>query len=157
MSRNLTTETIEALFAQDTAEVYVTLLTIGEDQMEEPLRVCDAGEDFTSGGELFVFYPFDLIKPDDTGERPARARLKIENVSRAIIDEIRNLDAPLGLRYQLVRAAAPDVIEQEFADFKLISAKYDRLQVEGELVMEEFTSEDWPHDTFSKSMFPGLF
>lgn len=157
MSRNLSNDTIAALFAEETDEVFVTLLTLGENQLEEPIRVCDAGADFVSNGETFSFYPFGLIKSDDTGDRPARARLKIENVSRFLVDEIRSLTDYLSLRYQLVRAAAPDVVEQEFTDFKLVNIKYDALQVEADLVMEEYTAARYPAETFSKAMFPGLF
>jgi hypothetical protein len=157
MSRNLTAGTRRALYAPETAEIFTVLLTIAHPDLEEPVRVCDGGTDVTSRGERFVAYPFALALPEDEDGRAPRARLSIDNVERGIVEAVRRLTSSPFVTVEIIRRAAPDVVEARFEDFRFTDISYDSQVVEGDLTVEDFTAEPYPAACFSPGLFPGLF
>ncbi len=57
---------------------------------------------------------------------------------------------------EVVRGSDPDTVEASFPDFRLLSAEYDALFVEGELGLE-LNGEPFPSASFDPARFPGLF
>lgn len=157
MSRSITPETQAALFAPETDETFLMLLTIDHPALSQPLRVCNDGVDVTSRGEVFTAFPFSLSLPDDEDGRPPRARLAIDNVDRQIVQAVRSLVSSPTVFIEIIRAAAPDVVEARFEDFRFTNISYDSNLVEGDLTIEDFTTEPYPAASFTPSLFPGLF
>lgn len=157
MSRNLTLETRRAIYAPETAEVFIVLLTIAHPDMAVPLRVCGGGEEVTSRGEIFAAYPFALALPEDEDGRAPRARLSIDNIERGIVEAVRNLTSSPFVTIEIIRRAAPDIVEARFDDFRFTDISYDSQIIEGDLTIEDFTAEPYPAACFSPSLFPGLF
>lgn len=157
MSRSLTNETRAALHAPETDEIFAVLLTLAHEDMPEPLRVCSGGLDIISRGENFIAYPFALTLPEDEEGRSPRARLCIDNVERQIMQAVRGLTSSPVVTVEIIRTAAPDVVEARFDDFRFTNITYDSQAVEGDLSVEDFTAEPYPAASFSPSLFPGLF
>lgn len=157
MSRNLTPETRRALFSAETDDAFLILLTFTHADLAEPIRVSSDAVYTTSRGNLFAAYPFDLTLPDDDEDRAPRARLTIDNVDRQIVVALRALAQSPVLTLEIVRAAAPDVVEAVFPDFRLRNVRYDSTTVQAELTLEDFTAEPYPTASFSPSLFPGMF
>jgi hypothetical protein len=157
VSRSLTAAARRALFASETGEAFLILLTLSHPDLEAPLRVTSDAVDTASRGDTFTSYPFDLALPDDTDGRAPRARLTIDNVDRAIVRAVRGLDTPPTVLIEIVRAAEPDTPEARFVDFRLTNVTYDAHLVQGDLSVEDFTTEPFPAGIFSPSLFPGLF
>lgn len=157
MSRSLTPDTRRALNAAETAEVFTVLLTLAHPDLDTPIRVCDGGADVTSRGEHFIAYPFALALPEDEDGRAPRARLSIDNVERQIVAAVRNLSTSPFVTIEIIRRAAPDVVEARFEDFRFTNISYDSQVIEGDLTVEDFTAEPYPAACFSPSLFPGLF
>ena len=157
MSRLLSSPAQQALFAQETSDTFVVLLTIGHSSLPEPIRVTSDAVITVSNGVSFVPFPFDLALPNDLDSRSYRAKLVIDNVDRSIVQAVRSLTTPPTVLIQIVRAATPDVIEAQFVDFTLTNVTYDAWRVEGDLTVEDFTAEPFPGAIFSPGLFPGLF
>lgn len=157
MSRNLTPAARAALHAPETADVFLVLLTLHHADMPIPIRVCNNTSDITSRGDVYIAYPFHLTLPDDEDNRPPRARLTIDNVDRQIVQAVRSLTSSPTVTIDIIRAAAPDVVEAQFQDFRFTNISYDSHMVEGDLTVEDFTAEPYPAAAFSPSLFPGLF
>lgn len=157
MSRNLSAPTRRALFAADSGDAFIILLTFTHEALATPIRVCSDSGDTTSRGNIFVAYPFDLTLPDDDEARAPRARLVIDNVDRQIIATLRNLQTSPVLTLEVVRAAEPDVVEAVFHDFRLHNVRYDSQVIEADLTIEDFTAEPYPAGSFTPSLFPGIF
>lgn len=157
MSRNITPQTRAAIYAPETDEVFIILLTLHHAGMEAPLRVCSGGQEVTSRGEAFVAYPFALTLPEDEDGRAPRARLSIDNVDRQIVAAVRGLTSSPQVLIEIIRAAAPDVVEATFEDFRFTNITYDSRAVTGDLTVEDFTAEPYPAASFSPSLFPGIF
>lgn len=157
MSRLLSGSAQQALYAAETEEAFLILLTIAHDDLAEPLRVTSDAVATTSRGDVFVPYPFALTLPDDLDDRAARARIVIDNIDRQIVLAVRSLTSSPTILIEIVRAAAPDTVEAQFVDFRLTDVSYDAYRVEGVLTIEDFTAEPYPAAIFSPSQFPGLF
>jgi hypothetical protein len=157
MSRSLTSTTLRALYAPETAESFLILLTVSHANLSVPLRVTNNAQDIISRSNTFVAYPFELSLPDDQDQRPPRARLKIDNVDRQIVQAIRGLSSAPTVLIEIIRAASPDVVEARFQDFRLSNITYDSHVIEGDLTIEDFTAEPFPSGIFSPLFFPALF
>ena len=157
MTRTVSGGSRSALFAPQSGDAFIVLLTFAHGDLAAPLRVCSNDQDVISRGDLFVAYPFDLTLPDDSEVRAPRARLVIDNVDRQIVATLRALASSPVLTLEVVRAAEPDVVEAVFHDFRLRNVRYDSQVVEADLTIEDFTAEPFPAGSFTPSQFPGIF
>lgn len=157
MSRNLSTGARQAIFAAESGEAFIILLTFTHESLASPIRVGSDSVDTVSRGQAYIAYPFDLTLPDDDEGRAPRARLVIDNVDRQIVATLRNLATSPVLTLEIVRAAAPDVVEAVFHDFRLRNVRYDSHVIEADLTIEDFTAEPYPAGSFCPSLFPGIF
>lgn len=157
MSRNISPQARSALYAPQTGDVFLILLTLSHSDLDEPIRVSSDSVGTVSRGDTYVAYPFHLTLPDDSEGRAPRARLIIDNIDRLIISTLRRIQTAPRLRIDIVRHAAPDVVEAVFDDFRLANVIYDSQSISCDLAIEDFTSEPYPSSTFCPSLFPGLF
>ncbi|MDI1228367.1 MAG: DUF1833 family protein [bacterium] len=157
MSRNPTLNTRTALYASGTGEVFLILLTLSHPQLAEPIRVTSDAVATVSREQVFSPFPFDLTLPDDAEGAAPAARLSIDNIDRRVVMAVRSLQSAAYVLIEIVRAAAPDVIEAKFEDFRLTDISYDSQVVAGNLTLEDFVSEPFPAAIFSPGLFPGLF
>ncbi len=157
MSRILSEQARQSLYAPETEDIFLILLTISHEGMSGPVRVTSDAVDTVSRGNSFVPFPFDLVLPDDQENRSPRARLVIDNIDRQIVQALRDIATAPAVLIEIVRAADPDVVEARFVDFRLTNVSYDAFRVEGDLTIEDFTSEPFPAAIFSPNLFPGLF
>ncbi len=157
MSRMVSSLTRQALYASETAEVFLILLTLNHESLSVPIRVTSDSIETTSRENTFVAFPFELVLPDDQDNASPRAKLVIDNIDRQIVQAIRTMSSAPKVLIEIVRAESPDTVEAQFVDFKLTDVFYDAHHVEGVLTIEDFTAEPFPAATFSPSLFPGLF
>lgn len=144
-------------FDPDTADVWLVLITIAHASISPSIRVVNNMEDVVSNGDTFVGFPFDVMLPDDTDDAPPAAKLTIDNVSREIGEAIRAITSAPTVSIQIVRAAAPNTVEQSWSGFSLRNVKWDAGKVAGDLVLENFTDEPYPAGNFSPASFPALY
>jgi len=156
MSRTLTLAAKQALAASETADAFLILLTIDHPDLAQPIRVTSDGVNTVSRGNTFIAFPFALILPDDSHDRPPRARLAIDNVDRRIVEAIRSIGSAPTVLMEIVRAADPDTVEASFVEFRLTNTRYDELVVEGDLTLESFVAEPYPATIFSPADFTAL-
>lgn len=157
MARSISLTAKQAINAPETSEAFLVLLTIDHADIDPPIRVSSDAVDTISRGNTFVAFPFELSLPDDTDDRPPRARLSIDNVDRKIVKAIRSINSAPSVLMEIVRGADPDIVEAAFPDFQMREIAYDALVVEGALTVEELEGEPYPARIFSPADFPGLF
>lgn len=138
-------------------EAFLILLTIAHPDLETPIRVSSDSLDTQSRGNDFIAFPFELSLPDDEDNRSPRARLVIDNIDRTVLKTVRQLTSSPTVLIEIVRAAEPDTVEARFEDFRFVNISYDSRVVEGDLTIEDFTTEPYPAASFSPSFFPALF
>jgi len=158
----------QAAYAQETDEVFVTLITLDSDELEEPIYICDdpferrveLGEDIygiESNGNVFVFMPFDIWLPRDDKTGTVSAKISIQNTDRRIVEVARSVTKPVSVKIQCILASDPDTIEIEFNNFQLSNVKYDVMTVDGDLTLNYWGLEPFPSWCFTPANFPGLF
>ncbi|MBU6475064.1 MAG: DUF1833 family protein [Alphaproteobacteria bacterium] len=157
MSRSLSSLAQQSLFASETSDAFLVLLTLSHPDLPQPITVTSDAVPTVSNGTTFVPFPFDLALPNDLDAKSYRARLVIDNIDRQIVQAVRSVSTAPDMLIQIVRAAAPDTVEAQFIDFKLTNVVYDAYRIEGDLTVEDFTAEPYPAATFSPGLFPGLF
>lgn len=165
MSRPVSNILRQAVFAQETAEVFILLLTIDHDDLSDPIRVtADPGDVMPSGAKgivsnevEYIFYPFDLTLPNEDEEASPRAKLQIDNVTQEIVATLRSLNSPPRVSLQIVLASQPDIVEARLVDFQLRNVVYDVSLVTGDLTIEQFDLEPFPASRITPSRFAGVF
>lgn len=157
MRETLSSTAVSSLFAQETDEVYIILLTISHEQLTPSIRVGSDVVNTISRGETFVSYPFEIQLPSDEEDAPPKAQLAIDNVSPEIAKNLRSITSPASFLIEVVRFSEPDVVEVSYDNFQLRNIKGDVLQITGELTIEDVTLEPYPYDTFTPANFRGLY
>jgi hypothetical protein len=156
----------EAVFAQNTGEVFICLLTITHPSFEEDILLSDdplvllpdAGvRGVVSRDAEYIYLPFTFKLPmqDDTGV--GRASISIDNVNRDIVDAIRSADSAVNINIEIVLSSDPDNVEVSIQDFRLEEATYDALTVSGDISVEYYDLEPYPYAQMTPSYFPGMF
>lgn len=156
----------EAVFAPQTDEVFIILVTVEGDDLTQPIRIANdpmqllpsAGvRGVISRGEEYVYLPLDIQLPqqDDTGI--ARATLTIDNVDRRIVEGARRASQGLSVTIEIILASDPDTVEVSVPDFRFEKVRYDALTISGEISLEFFDLEPFPSGRFTPSKWPGIF
>lgn len=167
MSRTVSLTFREAIFAQETGEQPLVLITLSHPSFTIPLRLCTSPVErfsvvplrygVTSRGNQYTFVPMSLVLPDDSGDKAPTARLVTDNDDREIVKVIRSLSTVPTGTLEVVLASSPDLVEAQFPDFDVKDIHYDAETVSLEFSMTSLEDEPYPAHTFNPAYFPGLF
>lgn len=157
MSRTVAPATKAALYAQETAEAFIVLVTIDHADLATPIRVGSDAVDTISRGNTFIAMPFERELPGEDDSGVSAGSLSIQNVSREIAEAARSISTPPTVLMEVVRASAPDTVEMSFADMRMREVRWDALVVEAPVDLENFLAEPYPKDSFTPGLFPGVF
>jgi hypothetical protein len=157
MSRTLSLAMLMTAFAQETGEAIIPLITISHAEWDETIRVAMNGTDIESRGETFIAYPFDLVVPDDSSDRPPQASLTIDNIDRRITESLESTITPPTIDIEIIRSSDPETVEVSWEGLTLREVKYNKTAVSGTLTYEDMVKESFPKGTFTPAYFPGLF
>jgi hypothetical protein len=158
VARSLSSVARAAIFAQQTGEVFVLLLELDHANFTAIIRVCSDNLPVVAGGYTYSPFPFEITLPDESEETPPRVTLKIDNVDRRIVQEVRKVTGnPITVRLRVVLASSPDTIEAGPFEFSLRDVEYDAKVITGTLMFEDLLNESFPADSFTPARFKGLF
>jgi hypothetical protein len=157
MSREVTSTTLDALFAQQTDKIVLLLLTISHTDLDTPIRVVNNTQNITSRGNEYIGFPFSIELPGSSADQLPRVQLTICNVDRQIIIACRSITGPPTVTLEAIRADDPDTLLLESYEFQLIDIEADALVVTGTLAFEPILDEPYPGYRFTPEFFPGLF
>ena len=164
--RALSNNAKQAIYAQETSEVFILLVTINHSSFTTPIRLASDSFELlpsagvrgvVSRGDEYIYLPFTINLPiqDDTGI--ARASISVDNISREIVAAVRSASSSLSITIEIVLASDVDTPEVTVADFALERVTYDAFTVSGEITVEYFDLEPFPSRRFTPSDFPGIF
>lgn len=166
MPRELSNTAKASMYAQQTDEVYIVLLTINNASFSTPIYVCsDPYEDLpvagikgvVSRGNEYVYMPFVVELPTQDDTNVSRARLSIDNISREILQYARAAKTPISVGIEIVLASDVDTPEISIDNFVLENISYNALTISGDLSIQYFDLEPFPSRRFTPSNFPGMF
>lgn len=157
MSRSLSIVAKQAIFGQSTDQVFLMLLTIDHDDLSSPIRVVNNYENITSGGDVYVGYPFVFSLPDEDEETLSQVELVISNVDRLLVNSVRSINSPLSVVLEVILADTPDTIEAGPLNMTMRDVKYDALRLTGTCNFQDILNEAYPNGLYIPSDYPGLF
>jgi hypothetical protein len=156
---NFTPAALEALFAQQTSEVFLPLLEIDEATLPEPIRVVNNTQSVYRGGELYVAMRFALSLPNEEDGTIRSVQLIMDNVSR---DIARAIDLAVGqptatLIYVLASDLEQDPPEAGPFVFVFESARYDAKTASAALRFTDVIHRRYPQHGYTPAWTPELF
>lgn len=154
--RTLSSNARAALYAAQTSQVLLRLLTIEHDDLGTPLRLVDNTEAIVSDGETFQPFPFVMALPAETENELPTVELIVDNVSRELLEEVRSISTPFTIILAVVLASSPDTVEASYR-LESRSATYDAQSIRFQLGAEAFMVEGFPTLTYTPTTNPGLF
>ena len=157
MPRNVSLAAMQAALAQETSKVFLVLLEVQHADLIEPIRLVNNTTDIISDSHTYTAFPFMPTLPGDSDDREPVAEINIINVTRELIDEIRNINEDLVVTMKVVLADSPSVIEWGPVDMEVQGIRYDANVITFSLGMQAFTQEPFPYKAFTPNQFPGLF
>lgn len=155
MSRSLTSTLKQQLFAQESTDPLLTLLTIYFPS--ETIRLVRNNEDIVSRGNTFSAIWFDINLPNDNGESHQQVTLTIDNVGLELIEHIRTITEPVGILLESVLASARDTVQLTIVDLKLSQITYNAFTISSILIYDDILSTGIPNETYGPLDYPGLF
>jgi hypothetical protein len=157
MPRTLSTTAAQAIFAQNTSEIFLMLLTIAHSDLAMPLRFVNDWHDITRGGQTYLGCAFTIGLPSEREDQPPTVQLRIDNVDRRILEGIRSLTSPPTITLEVVLASSPETLEAGPFALTLRNVTYDALNITGMLTYEDVLNEPSMQFHITPNLFPGAF
>lgn len=143
-------------------------MTITHPALAEPLRVVSDVMDYVFGGAHFIGMPFGFQLLTDS-EAPPMTQLRLQNVDRRIGQALRAMTGRATVQLQLLSSADFDLTQDPraeigtaaeiygFAHFTLRNVSVNAVEVTGEVILQDYSTEPWPHVRATQDRLPGLF
>jgi len=157
MSRSVSSTLKQAVFAQETNQIFLILLVIDHTDLASPIRVVNRYSNIESNGETYIGYPFEIDLPEDTSDNIPEVNLTIDNIDRQIVDAIRTCSGPPTATLSIILASAPNTVEYGPIDMTIRSTQYNAMTVTATISPDSVLNEPYPGDLYSPQNFPGLF
>ena len=143
--------------AQTTDVALLWLITVTDPASNVVLRGVNNLEDVTSRGNVYTAFPFDLVLPPDTGDRPQNLQLSVANVGRELIQVLRGQLAPPQVKLELITSAAPNTVEKALDFFTVRNATYDAMAISFTLSPSNIFARKTMTGTYNSLEFPAMF
>ncbi|MBB3297906.1 MULTISPECIES: DUF1833 family protein [unclassified Rhizobium] len=167
MSRNVSDRFREVVYAQETDEVVICLLTVTHEDLGTPIYLSsDPTERLSddpliygtnSRGNEYLFLPFEFTLPDDDSDSPPRVQLSMDNTDRSLVTILRSIATPADIKVELVLASDLSTIEIQLPALQLSDVTMDDGRISATLVADALINEPHPAQLFTPGSFPGLF
>jgi hypothetical protein len=156
--RQLSQSNIDALFAQETDKVYVTLITLTHPDWGGPFRFARNMEAVEHDGETYIAVDFGIMLPSDEEGKLTEVRLAIDNVDRLLIEAVTVIETSPMVELKVVRADEPDEIVLGPLNLRLNDVKVNKYVIEGTLTKANRTGITFPKSayTFTPNNAPSI-
>ena len=158
MSRSLSTNVLEALYASRTGACFCALITISHPDLASPLYLTNNGESLNYGAQVYTHYPFQFDPPDENSSTFTRATLTIDATDQSIEEIIRALKSSPTISIDAVYISADESTIEKVASypFTLVNVTGDANTIKGELVFDTFLDNEMGPIEMTPSVCPGV-
>jgi hypothetical protein len=156
MANQLSPELLAQLFAQESDDPFLVLVTISHESFDD-IRLVNNTENITSRGQVFQAFPMRIRFPVDDGETLRDFNIDFDNVALDLIEEIRSVTTQMDCKIELILASMPDVVQIPVEDLKINSVIYDATKISAKIVLDNFLNVEITSERYNPSNFPGLF
>ena len=150
---------VNSALALSTDEVWWILLKIDHPVLAgNPFYLINETKNQTIGGQEYLAYPFNIVLATDDGEQLPKVKLTIDNVDRALVQTIREINDTPTVDIALVLSSQPTVTEIQISGLVLREVTYNAFTITGTLYSDDLLNSRWPADKISlASGYLGLF
>lgn len=157
MSTAVSIPAMQALLAQETAEVFLVCVTITHPDIPTQRLVHNNEVVHRAVGD-YTPCPMQVNMPPQVEDQIPQVQLVVDNVDRTVLQLIRNVSGVPKVMLEVVLASSPDTVEAGPFDFSLMSASYDVLAITGTLgYQDDVLNQQVPALTYTPTNSPGLF
>lgn len=148
---------LNELMKQESGEVLLTLLTLNHPSFAEPVRIVNDTSDIVSRGILFKAFPFKVVLAPDDGQSKREINIVLDNVSLELIGFFRSVTDRIPANVELIMASLPDEVQMGFDDLAVTNINYNSETISAVLGMDDFLNTEVPSESYTPSLYPGLF
>jgi hypothetical protein len=156
MPNNISPELLAQLYAQESDDVLLFLVTLSHQSFSD-IRLVNNTENIVSNGNTYQAFPMDITLPTDDGETERQLQIEFDNVSLDLIDEIRSVTDPIQVKIELVLASNPNFIQYSYEELQIRTVGYNKFRIQAKLYMDSFLNVELTSEKYVPSLYPGLF
>lgn len=156
MSNSLSPELLAQLYAQESSDPFLTLVTLSHPSFSD-IRLVNNQEAIISRGETFQPFPMRLRLPVDDGESARYFVIEFDNVGLELIEEIRTVTDAITVKLEMILASIPDSVQISQDDLKIQNISYNKSKITANIVLDNFLNTQMTSEKYSPTNFPGLF
>lgn len=154
--RQFSEEMMKQFYGQESGDPFLMLVTLTHESFE-PIRFVNNVVDISSRGENYLAFPVSIVLPADDGETSKEVKMTFDNVSLALIDELRTVTTAIEAKIEMVLASNPDKVELELVELKLRNVSYNRQTISAALYLDDFLNTEMASERYTPTNFPGIF
>ncbi len=155
MANELSTELKAQIFAQESADPFLTLLTLTGPNFV--YRLVNNSKDIVSNGQTYFAFPMKVRMPSDDGESVREFQIEFDNASLLLIAALRTVTDPIECQIDMILASMPDVVQITVTDLLIRSIVYDDKRVAAKIVLDNFLSVAVTSERYTPLAYPGMF
>lgn len=156
--REVSATALQAMLAQQTAEVFVPCLSITHPSFAEPIRLAYNTESVNRSAGEFKPYPFQINLPAQVEDEPPSMTLTVDNTDLSVNDAIRNITGQPTVTFDVVLASSPNTVEAGPFVMGLQNVQADAQTITGTLGYEmDLFAQQVPSQEYLPTSSPGLF
>lgn len=156
--RQLSATALQAVMAQNTAEVFLSLLRIEHPDLAEPVLLVYDSQVLVRSDGTYMPYPFQILLPEQSDTQVPTVTLTVDNASLEVNNQIRSLVGPPKVTFMVVLASSPEVVEAGPFEMSLLSAVVNAGSISGTLGQEmDIFGQQVPGPMYLPSNSAGLF
>jgi hypothetical protein len=157
MSNALSPELLAQLYGQESSDPFLMLVTLTHVDFVATQRLVNNASNITSNGFGFTAFPMEITLPADDGETAREVSISFDNVGRDLIDEIRSITTPIGIKIEMVLASDPDQVQITLDDLKIGTISYNASKISARIFMDDFMNTAMTEEKYTPTLYPGLF
>lgn len=157
MANQLSPELLAQLFAQESNDPFLILVTLSHANFADDIRLVNNTVNITSRGNVFQAFPMNIRLPIDDGESARNFVIEFDNVSLTLIEEIRTNTTPIGVKIEMILASLPNAVQMSQEELIIQSVSYNKSKVVATIVLDNFLNTEMTSEKYTPSVFPGLF
>lgn len=156
--REVSINALQAMLAQDTAEVFVPLLRVEHPDLAEPILLAYNTEQVARSDGTYLPYAFQINLPKQVEDETPTLSVTIDNTELEVNDKIRTLVGKPSVTFMVVLASSPDTVEAGPFAMSLQSADATAQTITGTLGYEQdIFAQQVPAQQYLPTNSPGLF
>lgn len=149
---------LQAMLAQETAEVFIPCLTINHPTFAEPIRLAYDTAPLARAAGVYQPYPFAIVLPSQLEDQTPQAKVTIDNTDLQVNQALQSLSGLPSVTVEVVLASQPDVVEAGPFNFSLDSVNATADTIEGTLGFEDdIFAQQSPAQSYFPTNSTGLF